>query len=86
MTVTGLCAECAAQADPHVGRVDAAYGGVFIVLSLLWDVSPMGLRLTVGIRWEQASAWLECSSSALGHAVNRTRVVYAGSPLKNAPC
>jgi small multidrug resistance family-3 protein len=24
------------QADPHFGRVYAAYGGVFIVLSLLW--------------------------------------------------
>jgi len=24
------------QADPHVGRVYAAYGGVVIVLSLLW--------------------------------------------------
>ena len=24
------------QADPHFGRVYAAYGGVFIVLSLVW--------------------------------------------------
>ena len=24
------------QSDPHFGRVYAAYGGVFIVLSLLW--------------------------------------------------
>ena len=24
------------QADPHFGRVYAAYGGVFIALSLLW--------------------------------------------------
>jgi len=37
------------QADPHFGRVYAAYGGVFIVLSLLWGVASMGLRLTVGI-------------------------------------
>jgi small multidrug resistance family-3 protein len=24
------------QADPHFGRVYAAYGGVFVVLSLIW--------------------------------------------------
>jgi small multidrug resistance family-3 protein len=24
------------QADPHFGRIYAAYGGVFVVLSLLW--------------------------------------------------
>ena len=24
------------QADPHFGRVYAAYGGVFVVMSLLW--------------------------------------------------
>ena len=37
------------QVNPHFGRVYAAYGGVFIVISLLWGVSSMGLRLTVGI-------------------------------------
>ena len=43
------------QADPHFGRVYAAYGGVFIVLSLLWG------RLFDGF---QADRW-----DALGAAI-----------------
>jgi small multidrug resistance family-3 protein len=32
------------QADPHFGRVLAAYGGVFICASLLWGVLADGFR------------------------------------------
>ena len=32
------------QADPHFGRVLAAYGGVFVVGSLLWGVVVDGYR------------------------------------------
>lgn len=34
----------AAQADPNFGRVLAAYGGVFVVGSLLWGVLLDGFR------------------------------------------
>lgn len=34
----------AAQADPNFGRVLAAYGGVFVVGSLLWGVVLDGFR------------------------------------------
>jgi small multidrug resistance family-3 protein len=37
------------QADPHFGRVYAAYGGVFIVLSLLWGRLFDGFRAD---RWD----------------------------------
>lgn len=33
-----------AQPDSHFGRVLAAYGGVFVVGSLLWDVAFDGFR------------------------------------------
>ena len=32
------------QTDPHFGRVLAAYGGVFVVGSLLWGVVADGFR------------------------------------------
>lgn len=41
------------QSDPHFGRVLAAYGGVFIVGSLLWGVVLDGFRPD---RWDVVGA------------------------------
>jgi len=41
------------QADPHFGRVYAAYGGVFIVLSLLWGRIFDGFEAD---RWDMLGA------------------------------
>jgi small multidrug resistance family-3 protein len=43
----------ALQADPHFGRVLAAYGGVFVAGSLLWGVLVDGFRPD---RWDVAGA------------------------------
>ena len=43
----------ALQADPHFGRVLAAYGGVFVAGSLLWGVVVDGFRPD---RWDVAGA------------------------------
>jgi small multidrug resistance family-3 protein len=43
----------ALQADPHFGRVLAAYGGVFVVGSLLWGVLVDDFRPD---RWDVAGA------------------------------
>jgi small multidrug resistance family-3 protein len=41
----GLCGFVATlQADPHVGRILAAYGGVFVAGSLAWGVAVDGFR------------------------------------------
>jgi len=42
--LVGYGAVAALQPDPHFGRVLAAYGGVFIVGSLLWGVAFDGFR------------------------------------------
>ena len=41
------------QADPHFGRVYAAYGGVFVVLSLLWGRVVDGFEAD---RWDLLGA------------------------------
>lgn len=41
------------QSDPHFGRVYAAYGGVFIILSLLWGRVFDGFRAD---RWDLIGA------------------------------
>lgn len=41
------------QADPHFGRVYAAYGGVFVVLSLLWGRLVDGFEAD---RWDLLGA------------------------------
>ena len=41
------------QADPHFGRVYAAYGGVFIALSLLWGRLFDGFEVD---RWDLLGA------------------------------
>ena len=41
------------QSDPHFGRVYAAYGGVFIVLSLLWGRLVDGFEAD---RWDLLGA------------------------------
>jgi small multidrug resistance family-3 protein len=41
------------QAEPHFGRVYAAYGGVFIVLSLLWGRVFDGFKAD---RWDLIGA------------------------------
>jgi small multidrug resistance family-3 protein len=41
------------QPDPHFGRVLAAYGGVFIVGSLLWGMAADGFRPD---RWDLLGA------------------------------
>lgn len=43
----------ALQADPHFGRVLAAYGGVFVAGSLAWAVALDGFRPD---RWDVAGA------------------------------
>ena len=43
----------ALQADPHFGRVLAAYGGVFVAGSLLWGMLVDGFRPD---RWDVAGA------------------------------
>lgn len=43
----------ALQADPHFGRVLAAYGGVFVAGSLLWGVLVDGFQPD---RWDVAGA------------------------------
>jgi len=41
----GLCGFVATlQADPHFGRILAAYGGVFVAGSLAWGVAVDGFR------------------------------------------
>ncbi len=45
----------ALQPDPNFGRVLAAYGGVFIVGSLLWGMALDGFRPD---RWDVAGALL----------------------------
>jgi small multidrug resistance family-3 protein len=44
VALTGYGAIAALQPDAHFGRVLAAYGGVFIVGSLLWGVVFDGFR------------------------------------------
>jgi small multidrug resistance family-3 protein len=44
VALTGYGAIAALQPDAHFGRVLAAYGGVFIVGSLLWGVIFDGFR------------------------------------------
>ena len=41
------------QASPHFGRVYAAYGGVFIILSLIWGRLFDGFKLD---RWDLLGA------------------------------
>ena len=43
------------QSDPHFGRVYAAYGGVFIVLSLLWGRLFDGFQAD---RWDLLGAFI----------------------------
>lgn len=45
-----------AQTDAHLGRVLAAYGGVFVVGSLVWGLLLDGFRPT---RWDVVGA-MEC--------------------------
>jgi small multidrug resistance family-3 protein len=50
----GLCGVVAAfQADPHFGRVLAAYGGVFVAASLVWGAAVDGFRPD---RWDLIGA------------------------------
>ena len=44
VALTGYGAIAALQPDAHFGRVLAAYGGVFIVGSLLWGMAFDGFR------------------------------------------
>ena len=44
VALAGYGAVAALQPDPNFGRVLAAYGGVFIVGSLLWGVAFDGFR------------------------------------------
>lgn len=41
------------QADPHFGRVYAAYGGIFIVMALAWGYLVDGFRPD---RWDLIGA------------------------------
>jgi small multidrug resistance family-3 protein len=50
------------QPDAHFGRVLAAYGGVFIVGSLLWGMAADGFRPD---RWDVAGALVALAGVAL---------------------
>lgn len=48
------------QADPHFGRVYAAYGGIFIVVALAWAISSTASDRTTGTSSAPPSALSEC--------------------------
>jgi small multidrug resistance family-3 protein len=50
----------ALQLISEFGRMYAAYGGIFIALSLLWGIIMDGFRLISGTCWELRSASSGC--------------------------
>jgi small multidrug resistance family-3 protein len=55
------------QADPHFGRVYAAYGGIFIVMALTWGYAIDGFRPDRSATTEAMGTWpmrtRSCASS-----------------------